>query len=153
MPFTLTLATTSVSPAYWPREPTLMPCDPLHTRFETTMLVELGLNDTQSSPLFITESWIVTKFDRYISHPSVWIKINTFKNKKQAACLTTVCCRVHAITLCRDSYVLECDVLALVDEAVPKRTRNNADAFNENICRIPNCERYGPSKSSRAAAC
>ena len=41
---TETFATMSVSPAYWPRLPTEIPCEPLHHMFATTMFVLFGLN-------------------------------------------------------------------------------------------------------------
>lgn len=60
----------SVSFAYCPNEPTLMPCEPVQSRPWTTMLVLFGLKDTQSSVFMMTESWITTRSERYVSHPS-----------------------------------------------------------------------------------
>ena len=73
----------SISPLYWPREPTEMPCDPLQCMFCTRMSVLFGLNETQSahiistsstmelrcipSPLFTTEFWMTIFDERYVS--------------------------------------------------------------------------------------
>ena len=48
MLLTMTDSTMSNSPTYWPRLPTLIPCDPLQKRDCTKMLVLFGLKETQS---------------------------------------------------------------------------------------------------------
>ena len=63
----------STSPLYWPSEPTEMPCEPLQMRFWTTISVELGLNETQSSPLSMWEFWMTMLLLRYVSQPSVFL--------------------------------------------------------------------------------
>lgn len=52
-----------------------MPWLPLHVRPWTTMLVLLGLNETQSSPLLMTEFWITMPSERYVSQPSVFLGV------------------------------------------------------------------------------
>jgi hypothetical protein len=48
---TIMFSTISLTPAYWPSEPTEMPCEPWQYRFSIRTLVVLGLKETQSSPL------------------------------------------------------------------------------------------------------
>src|SRR3569833_224287 len=63
----------SNSAAYWPSEPTEMPCEPLHVSPWMTMSVLLGLKDTQSSLLEMRECWITMAEERYVFQPSVFL--------------------------------------------------------------------------------
>lgn len=66
-------STMPYSSGYRPSGPAEMPCDPLHCSPCTTMLVLLGLKDTQSPVLSMMEFWMTTPSDRYVSHPSVFL--------------------------------------------------------------------------------